>query len=104
MTKSFHGPVVVVLLLGLTGTVAIGLTGQFTIYNAKGLLTGPFSALLLLGATEAALLTIVALDWKVWLPARLTRGKAIERWLFADVLHSEFAQENWQSIHGKFRG
>jgi hypothetical protein len=104
MTKSFHGPVVIILVLGLAGTVAIGLTGQFNIYNEKGLLSGPFSALLLLGAVEAALLTLIALDWKVWQPGRIARGKQIETWFHSKVLHSDASGENWLSASGKFRG
>jgi hypothetical protein len=103
MTKSFHVPVIVILALGLAGTIAIGLTGQFTIYNKQGLLSGSFSGLLLLGATEAALLALIALDWRIWRPARIARAKSIEQWLFANVLGTSAPTENnWQKIHGKF--
>ncbi|HYG73892.1 MAG TPA: hypothetical protein VEK08_02665, partial [Planctomycetota bacterium] len=60
---------------------------------------------LLLSASIIALMTLIALDWKVWLPARLERARAFERWLAIDVLGNPAPPpDNWTTLEGKFRG
>ena len=100
-----HLLLTLVLLAGIAVTLYIGMTGSFTLFNAKGLLSGPFSFLLLLGATEAAALLLVVLDWRVWKPRGRARAAAIERWLNVDVLgNREAPAANWDALHGSFRG
>ncbi len=103
--KSAHPPIIIVLLVGIVVTVYIGVTGSFTLFNAKGLLSGPFSFLLLLGATEGAALLLVVLDWRVWKPRGRARALAIERWLACDVLgNAQAPSADWDALHGSFRG
>ena len=103
--KSAHPPIIFVLIVGIAVTVYIGVTGSFTLFNAKGLLSGPFSFLLLLGATEGAALMLVLLDWRVWKPRGRARAQAIERWLACDVLgNTQAPAANWDALHGSFRG
>jgi len=48
---------------------------------------------------------IIALDWRIWQPARRAKALAFERWLAMDVLqNSEPPQENWKQLNGRFRG
>jgi hypothetical protein len=103
--KSAHIPLLAVLSIGLGVTIYIGVTSTFTLFNAKGLLSGPFSGLLLIGAAEFAALVLVLLDWSVWKPRNRARAAAIERWLAVNVLgNREAPAENWEALHGSFRG
>lgn len=86
-------------------TIYIGMTGTFTFFNAKGLLSGPFSALLLIAAAESAAVILVLLDWRVWKPRNRARAAAIERWLAVDVLATATPPApDWEALHGSFRG
>jgi len=96
------------LIVALTILSLIGLSGKFQAYNSQGLLTGPFSALLLLTAAVLALLLLVLVDWKVWTPQRREKSIAIARWLAKDVLGGTDAQtpalQMWSTLSGKFDG
>ena len=103
--KSAHVPLIAVLLLGIAITVAIGFTGQFKFFNEKGLLSGPFSALLLIGAAQTAGLLIVTLDWRIWQPRAAGRARVLERWLCCDLLGSASPPPaDWETLRGHFRG
>jgi hypothetical protein len=100
-----HATLIIILCLSLPITVAIGVTGQFKFFNAQGILSGPFSALLLLGALQLAVLILTLLDWRVWLPRRLEATRAIDRWLSVDVLgNAAPPPDDWPSLTGSFRG
>ena len=85
--------------------IGIGLSGTFQIYNKQGILSGPFSALLLLCALICALLLLIFLDWQIWSPRRLAKAKAIDRWLGVDVLGNAAPPPGgWDTIQGRFQG
>ncbi len=103
-SRTAHLPMLIVLLIGIAVTIYIGATGQFKFFNEKGLLSGPFSALLLIGAVESAGFLMVLLDWRVWRPRALKRTREIERWLNADLLgNAQPPPENWETLRGQFR-
>ena len=99
-----HVSLLVVLAVGIAVTAYIGFTGHFKLFNEKGLLSGPFSALLLLGAAEMAALALVLLDWRIWAPRAVARERELECWLAADLLGGATPNPGWETIRGQFRG
>jgi hypothetical protein len=105
MPRLPHVPLLAVLGLGLAVTVGIGVSQQFQMFSSKGILSGPFSALVMLGAIEGTLFLLVLLDWRVWKPQREAMQEKIARWLAVDVLGNASAPAaGWQQITGRFRG
>jgi hypothetical protein len=87
MNRIPHFPLVILLSIALLAAFGVGVSGKFQVVDAKGVLAGPFSALLLLSASIAALLLVILLDWKVWQPRRAQRAREFQRWLTVDVLN-----------------
>lgn len=103
MNRIPHLPLVIILSLALLAAVGVGVSGQFQVVDAKGVLAGPFSALLLLDASIGALLVVILLDWKVWQPRRARRARDLQRWLAQDVLGAAEWTEG-AAYSGTFRG
>jgi len=103
MNRIPHLPLVILLSIALLAAVAVGVSGHYQVVDAKGVLAGPFSALLLLGASVAALLLVIILDWKVWLPQRAQRSRDFQHWLAQDVLGAQHT-DGAATYAGKFRG
>jgi hypothetical protein len=100
-----HLTLLAILAISIPVSVVIAFTGKFTLLNSQGILSGPFSALLLLGALQLAVLILTLLDWRVWAPRRNEAARAIDRWLAVDVLgNATPPAEDWQSLQGTFRG
>lgn len=105
MQRLHHPSVLILLSIGLVATVAIGSSGHYHFYSKQGILSGPFSAILLLGAGECALFLIVLLDWKVWLPRRKALEEAVNRWMAVSVLGNSMPPDpGWKELKGRFRG
>jgi len=104
MSRPGHVPLAIALTLALLTATAIGLSGTFVMFDDKGILSGPFSALLLISAAVGSLLILVILDWRIWQPQRITDETEFMRWLTQDILCCKAIVENktWQNIEGTF--
>lgn len=91
-----------ILFIALLVIVAIACSGHFQMYNIQGILSGPFSALLLLGAIVSAAFLLVLLDWKIWYPQRIARAAAFARWLSNLFGDPSANSVQWQTVRGKF--
>jgi len=105
MKRIPHKILLLSLALALLAALGVGVSGKFQVFDQKGILSGPFSALLLLSASIAALMIVIALDWKIWMPGRIKRASEFARWLALDVLgNSTPPPADWAVLEGTFRG